>query len=228
VPLATITVSKKDGACRVVGICNLDVRKFAVTLPNLSYWLSALPFGQNLRKLLSGICCKPLAKRQIAFGEPANQFRARIVDEPVGNDPLQQTRDLSEVISQVFLQPNQTIDTQTLAYSILGLSDEKGQPFLSPIEMSHPLETLVASQIGLPFAQAVISGHTVSSSGERTSGPSPAAAGTPQKDAAQPDAVPSADLKTELAAMKVQMDAMKKDLAHSQEQIEKLNKRRNR
>jgi len=231
VPLATITVSKKDGSCRVVSICNLDVRKFAVTLPNLSYWLSPLPFAQNLRKLLSSICCKPLVKRQVAFGEQANQFRARFVDEPAGNDPLQQTRDFSEVIAGVFLQPNQTIDAQTLAYSILGLADEKGQPFLSPLEMSHPLETVIASQIGLPFAQAVIPsglGRTVSSPGEPPVGQSPTTAKTQRNDAAEPEAASSGDLKIELAAMRAQMDAMKKDLAHSQEQIDKLNKRRNR
>jgi hypothetical protein len=153
------------------------------------------------------------------------------VDEPAGNDPLQQTRDFSEVIAEVFLQPDQTIDAQTLAYSILGLVDEKGQAFLSPLEMSHPLEAVIANQIGLPFAQAVIPsglGRTVDTSGEPTFGQSPTTAGTPRKDAAQPDATSSDDLKAQLAAMRTQMDTMKKDLAHSQEQIDKLNKRRNR
>jgi hypothetical protein len=90
---------------------------------------------------------------------------------------------------------------------------------------------VIASQIGLPFAQAVIPsglGRTVGTSGEPTFGQSPTTAGTPRKDAAQPDATSSSDLKIELAAMRAQMDAMKKDLAHSQEQIDKLTKRRNR
>ena len=181
--------------------------------------------------MLSSICCKPLVKRQVAFGDQANQFRTRIVDEPAGNDPLQPTRDFSQVLAEVFLQPNQTIDTQTLAYSILGLADEKGQPFLSPLEMSHPLETVLANQIGLPFVQAVIPsglGRTVSSPGESPFSQSPTTAKTQRNDAAQPEAASSGDLKTELAAMRTQMATMKKDLAHSQEQIDKLNKRRNR
>jgi len=71
-------------------------------------------------------------------------------------------------------------------------------------------------------------GRTVSSPGEPPVGQSPTTAKTQRNDAAEPEAASSGDLKIELAAMRAQMDAMKKDLAHSQEQIDKLNKRRNR
>ena len=56
VPLATVRVSSSP--CRVLSICNWTVhRKFATTFPALQYWLSILPFGVELRKLLDRICC---------------------------------------------------------------------------------------------------------------------------------------------------------------------------
>ena len=60
VPLAAITVSKANGVCRIVSICNLEVRKFATTFPNLAYWLSVFPFARDIKKALASVCCKPL------------------------------------------------------------------------------------------------------------------------------------------------------------------------
>lgn len=220
VPLATITVSKKSGVCRIVSICNLDVRKFATTLPNLSYWLSIFPFAQDLRKGLSTLCCKPLVRRQADFGNKTEQRNINDTTPTAVGTPFQQSADFSEVIAQAFLEPNRTVDVQTLASAILGLTDEQGKPFLSTIEMSHPMETLVANQFARPFADAVLSpglGRVVAASGS-TAPPAEAATAA----AAKPD------LQAEVAALKSQMDAMKVDLARSQQQIDHLNKRKNR
>jgi hypothetical protein len=62
VPLATITVRRHD--CKILQVCNLGVRKYAVTLPNLGYWLSILsPFLQGIIQALEGLCCKPFDLR---------------------------------------------------------------------------------------------------------------------------------------------------------------------
>jgi hypothetical protein len=56
VPLATIRVSSNP--CRVISICNWTIhRKFATTFPALQYWLSILPFGVELRRMLDRLCC---------------------------------------------------------------------------------------------------------------------------------------------------------------------------
>jgi len=53
--LATITIRNKD--CQILRICNWEGRKFAVTMPNLAYWLSWLPFGKLLREGITRLCC---------------------------------------------------------------------------------------------------------------------------------------------------------------------------
>lgn len=56
VPLATFRVS--GNPCRVLSICNWTRhRKFATTFPALQYWLSILPYGVELRRVIERMCC---------------------------------------------------------------------------------------------------------------------------------------------------------------------------
>lgn len=62
VPLAVLHVS--GDPCRVDKVCNWSVhRKLALTMPTLQYWLSLLPFGAMLRRMMEQLCCGDL------FGE---------------------------------------------------------------------------------------------------------------------------------------------------------------
>jgi hypothetical protein len=54
VPLAVVTLRPDD--CRVLEICNWSQRKLLITWPNVSYWLSWLPW-ERLRHWISAICC---------------------------------------------------------------------------------------------------------------------------------------------------------------------------
>ncbi len=63
VPLATLSVAR-GGKCRVLKVCNLAARKFLVTIPNITYWLSFFNIfdtGKNgvnsFRALLEKLCC---------------------------------------------------------------------------------------------------------------------------------------------------------------------------
>lgn len=60
VPLAAITVRRSD--YKVLNVCNWGVRKFAVTLPNLGYWLSPIlaPLAFILNNRIENQCCEPL------------------------------------------------------------------------------------------------------------------------------------------------------------------------
>ena len=90
VPLATITVRRSD--CRIIKICDLKARKFAVTLPNLGYWLSILNsfITQPFREYLENLCCRPLdisSDRSIAFNN--NITGSQIVgDQPTRSNIL--------------------------------------------------------------------------------------------------------------------------------------------
>lgn len=243
VPLATITVSKSSGVCRIVSICNLDVRKFATTFPNLTYWLSILPTVRDLRGAVANGCCKPLTKRQNQFGEKTNipSFQARSAKAPPGapkagaaapgafnagatNPAFQQSHDLSEIAGLAFLRGDQTVDVQTLAYAALGLTDVNNDPFLQPVEESNPMETLVMNQLARPFVEAMLPARLSSIFGfKQAPGPQPA----PEVD---PNAAPAkqeqSDLSARVADLKSQLDAMKQDLKRSQGEIDKLSKRK--
>lgn len=60
VVLAQLTVRRTE--CQVLRVCNFEGRKFLVTLPNLGYWLSPLPFGAVLREAVDRFCCPPPPK----------------------------------------------------------------------------------------------------------------------------------------------------------------------
>src|SRR5262249_16357869 len=62
VPLAVVTVRRSD--CRVITVCNWEERKFAVTLPNLFYWTSWLPW-QTLQDGFARLCCGPVGERWV-------------------------------------------------------------------------------------------------------------------------------------------------------------------
>jgi hypothetical protein len=64
VPLAVVTVRTRD--CAVLEICNWQERKFAVTLTNLKYWFSWLPW-QTIRQVIEQICCTPGGERTLFF-----------------------------------------------------------------------------------------------------------------------------------------------------------------
>ncbi len=56
VPLATVTL--KRGDCRVIEICNWESREFAITLPNLYYWLSWVQWDR-IKQAIAKLCCVP-------------------------------------------------------------------------------------------------------------------------------------------------------------------------
>jgi hypothetical protein len=268
VPLAAITVSKANGVCRIVSICNLEVRKFATTFPNLAYWLSVFPFARDIKKALAGVCCKPLFQRQTQFGDQ-NQVNHFAMDErlhataapaakgmaekaaakattgtsgtagtvggaggkttgTVGTvgattgSGFQQTHELSEVTLSAFAQPNRTVDVQTLAYAALGLSDDQNQAFLSPVEMSHPMETLMMNQFARPFVSAILPPGL----DRIVSGLAGKIAGVDETSGAAPTSAAQPDINAQLADLKSQMKAMREDLKSSQERIDTLTKRK--
>ena len=60
VVLAKITVQRHE--CKILRVCNWEGRKFAVTQPNLAYWLSLFPYGRLLREALTNACCPAPAR----------------------------------------------------------------------------------------------------------------------------------------------------------------------
>jgi hypothetical protein len=181
VPLATITISKAGGSCRIISICNFDVRKFLTTFPNLAYWLSELPFVRSLRNAISKICCTPLRRRDTTFGtntfRPAFASARRNVGGTAANATAAQndTADFAHLAALAYGRRANPADVLTLAFASLGLSDPNGSRFLTDAELQHPLETLLLNQVAVPFVDTLVGGFT----GSTTSGTPPGVAGEP-------------------------------------------------
>ncbi len=220
VPLATITVSKKGGVCRVVRVCNLDVRKFATTAPNITYWLSVLPIVWDIRKALSAACCKPLESKPTKYGTPLSQAafaaaapataarEANAANTVNTMGPFKETQEFSDLATQTFANRNRTVDVQTLARATLGLTDEKNQPFMSSLEMKHPLETLLLNQFALPLVESLLPAGMATILGAAATMVQPVTA-------AAREAAPVADIQSEIDALKARMQQMQDELDKS-------------
>jgi hypothetical protein len=215
VPLATITISKKGGVCRVISICNFDARKFLTTFPNLAYWLSELPFAQNLRSAISRICCTPLRRRETTFG--TNTFRPVFASARTNvggiaanaTSAQNDTADFAHLAALAYVRRSNPADVQTLALASLGLSDPNGSPFLSDAELQHPLETLLLNQIAVPIVNSLLGGFA----GTPTSGTP--ATGTPATGGAAPNVANTAaqpDLRREVEDLRARLKRAQDEL----------------
>jgi hypothetical protein len=228
VPLATITVSRKNGNCNITRVCNIDARKFLVDMPNLGYWLSWIPFGSGLRNLFSSLCCKPFpwektsfqaADRSIGFESARAAGRVDAVSAP------QPAADFASLIVDSISNRERKVDMQALTMAALGMSDQKGAHNLTDLELRYPFESLLLNQVGRPLVQSYLSGlggiGTVA--GSRFGAATTVASGQqPAAPSSQPGAPP--DTQAQIQALKTQLDAMRADLKSSQDQIDKLSK----
>ena len=166
VPLATITVRRRD--CRIVQVCNLSVRKFAITLPNLGYWLSIFaPFTEFLHKVFETICCSTAQIGRRAFNMFAPQAR------PSGGSPnvspasstsasttagakMPPEREFTTLLYQALSNPERGDALTLLALNALGATDTDGKPFLSDLENRNPLQFLLFNQAIAPLIRSSV------------------------------------------------------------------------
>jgi hypothetical protein len=210
VPLATITVRRRD--CRIVQVCNWGPRKFAITLPNLGYWLSVLtPYAQFLREAIERICCRPLQFREatfntFAFHRSTSGGAPNISPNTLTNTATTGTtgtrakmtpeREFSTLFYQALLNPERGFDAQTLlVLNALGAANSQGNPPLSELESRNPLQFLLLNQVVAPLIRSSIP--------ERTGGLEMAGlgAGVPEAMSAQAD---------ELATLRETVEQLKK------------------
>jgi hypothetical protein len=167
VPLATVQVRRSD--CKIIDICNLTSRRFAVTLPNLSYWMSWLPVGQYIERLLASICCSTLIKpeREFTLGGATFKQKAMYTKAAVntGADtaktksssaaaqatPVNLNRDMASIFSQALDRGSERLDMPTMILDALGATDASGRSFMSAVEQRNPLTALLANQLAMPL-----------------------------------------------------------------------------
>jgi hypothetical protein len=226
VPLAAITISRKNGGCSIQRVCNIEARKFLVDMPNLGYWLSWIPFGSGLRQLFSRICCRDLNWERTSF-QPREAAvgveNAGLAEGAAYVAAPNPSADFMRLMLGSVGNRERKVDMQALTMAVLGMSDTQNNHNLNELELKYPFESLFINQLGVPLAQSYLGGMgkagTVFRNAEAKSGPAPA---TP----ASAPAKAQADMQEQIEALKKQMSAMQEDLKRSHDQIEKLSKRK--
>lgn len=169
VPLATVTVRRND--CRIVKVCNWGPRKFAITLPNLGYWLSVFtPYAQVLHRAIDRICCRPLQLREAGVkgvvvmldgssGKPNMRTNAETTGFVAPGAKMTPERELSTLLYEALLNPKHDAQ-ELLVLHALGATDSKGEPALSGLESRNPLQFLLLNQVVAPLIRSSIPEQT--------------------------------------------------------------------
>jgi len=182
VPLASVRVSGTQ--CRVLSICNWTRhRKFATTFPALQYWLSILPFGVELRRLIERMCCfqinafvpQPPGTVDTAAGAPpapeavhtagnASMFASiephlferafRKLNPDVANPERLQAA--SGLAAAALMRGGEALDPQLLIESAFLAAKDRGDAHLSAAELANLPQFLALNQLLRPLATGTI------------------------------------------------------------------------
>lgn len=224
VPLASIRVSADP--CRVLSICNWTRhRKFATTFPALQYWLSILPFGVELRRMLEQTCCFQIASilpprqpetpgvaadvqpgafaaSEFFSAQPRYYERAGRRLNPMAANP-DRLKAASALAGKAFARGKTPLDPQRFIESVFLPDQDKGAEHLSALELINLPQFLAVNQVLRPVAAEALSLDALAPLlAAFTGGP--------------PRAEPAVDqLKEELAALR-------QDMARQAEEIKRL------
>lgn len=212
VPLATLTVRRRD--CHIVQVCNWGPRRFAVTFPNLGYWLSMAPVAELLRAAIERVCCHPLRLLD-TLADTALPGVAGAASHLGETRTMTPARAFSKLFLDAFSEANKArgIDAQTLLLGELGAADPTDpdkKPVMSALELAYPLQFLLLNQMVAPIAESFLPDQTTklgamfALTGATTATP----------------AVPA-----ELAALRDTVTQLQSALAQQQARIDELNTR---
>jgi hypothetical protein len=169
VPLATVSVAR--GHCRVLKVCNLAARKFLVTLPNITYWLSFFNVfstgkgGVNsFRQLLEKLCCVSPATYtrgqldQLELFHATQTMAAKAKAKPQDEADVltaRSTNAFGSLLADALANPDRSVSVQNLMLAALGATDADGKPFASAEELANPTEFLLLNQLVAPMIRQV-------------------------------------------------------------------------
>lgn len=181
VPLAIITIC--DG-CKVMRVCNLDVRKYVITFPLIEHYLQGLGLGNWFRRRLTAMCCPPdeikRVPEQPAPVEPTPVEPAPVQPAPIdmlGNiekrviggwvakpvrrvqyarTPETRVRNLSRLALSGLARPERSLDTFSLLAGAMGAVDDNGMPLASNLEIDNPLQALLVNALVTPLLKDLI------------------------------------------------------------------------
>jgi hypothetical protein len=229
VPLASIRVAGES--CKVLSICNWTIhRKFATTFPALQYWLSILPFGVELRRLIDKICCFEISVPEFeqepepvpGTAVPVNvagdtqDFKYSRASQRINPqvDHPDRLRAAAEMARNVVARGARPFDPKTFIESALLKEKDKGDQHLTKAEIDNFPQFLALNQLLRPMALGSLSDPTMGPLFERM-GAVFEARGT---EAAAPSA--------EVAELKKEVEGLRNDVKRQADEINALKRRR--
>lgn len=146
VPIATLTVRSSD--LQVTEVCNWSARKFAVGMPTLGYWLSWLPFGASLRRVVSSMCCPPERTGEFTVNDKLH-VTAETTGERVAQSqpaasafaaPLQMAMHYAESASPL-------TGFEGILLQSIGATGERGEELATSDELADPFAAAALSRL---------------------------------------------------------------------------------
>jgi hypothetical protein len=246
VPLAKVTIQRSG--CRIVDVCNFSARRFAVTVPALSYWLSWAPVGEILYGLVGKKCCPTVRLSLQDVAPDPGHLAAGIAINPINQNNntyseneseaaapkesgiLQVAQETVQVFAQAYASRSVEFDSQILLEDAMGARGEDNLPFLSVEERRNPLTTLIANEIAVPLVNAFMPKKPGDISNLARAKKVKAAEAEKEKirkaDSAKKAAAGAPP--TELEELQARLEALKRVVDHQQQTIDTLAKRQAR
>jgi hypothetical protein len=233
IPLATVTVRRRD--CRIRRVCNWTVhRKFATSVPALQYWLSILPYGRLLRRLIEDTCChlldrfrQPERERASPNEQPttgpsttpagATTGRAEETAQPffhsVNTAPFatMRSRETSNLIADALLGRATPLDPKTLFAGFAAVGRRSAEAPLPDLERDNLPQYLLAGELLVPLLRGMMPDNLGGVGGAATLSALRFAAAAPAG--------------AEVETLRNEMNELRSTLAQQQEIIERLNAR---
>lgn len=152
VPLAQITVSRKNGECRVTSICNGAARELVLTAPLIESW--GAPVWQNMKGFLDELCCPTREVVRPPVTDIRTNYRPAFAEAAMTDaDRAGLSR---RILAKSFAQPARAVKADTLALGLLGALDEEGKAVLSEEELHQSVSLIMFSQVLRPALQDLL------------------------------------------------------------------------
>jgi hypothetical protein len=151
VPLAVVTVQNND-TCSIRSICNwTTLRQYAMTAPNIQYWLSIFPLGRMLREALENFCCKAVAQytnTPLNEGAPSIAFRA-------SESTVTRSKSFVQMALNALSSYESSLDAESLMLGLLGEPSQGKQEYLTKEQSDNVMQFLVMDQMLKPMMRSI-------------------------------------------------------------------------
>jgi hypothetical protein len=205
VPLAIVSIC--DDGCRVMSVCNLNIRRYVLSSATLQDLLYSSGIMQSLQSRLAGLCCQEERKVVPVSGfQPQGTERYRNLRYAARAFP--QKAEFSNMAFRTWSASTQQVSTHSVLLGALGALDAAGKPLVADEVLRNPEQFLIASNLIRPLLDTLLPDEIAS-----LLRPVGAKAATKA-----PESIPEADV----VRMRTELDELRRTVTEQQTRIEEL------